>query len=221
MARPDFYVILGVRRDDTPARIRAAYRALAKRHHPDRAGSGTTPRFQEIAEAYRTLADPARRRAYNAALDEAAGAGATPEERSAPEPIRVEAIDPFDPSASVRPSWEALQERYLRNFTGGWAPKSELVEGLNLEVLLSAEEALRGVEVPIEVPTLQACDACEGEGHVLFFPCAACGRTGRLLVPETVLLHLRPPVLSGTAFEIPLDHLGVHNFYLRVLPVVQ
>jgi hypothetical protein len=40
-------------------------------------------------------------------------------------------------------------------------------------------------------------------------------------VPETVLLRLRPPVVSGTAFEIPLDHLGVHNFYLRVLPVVQ
>jgi DnaJ-class molecular chaperone len=94
------------------------------------------------------------------------------------------------------------------------------VEGLNVEVLLSTEEAMRGVVLPIEVPTLQACDTCGGTGHDWPFPCTRCRGLGRLLVPETVELHLRPPVSPGTICEVPLDRLGVHNFYLRVHALV-
>jgi molecular chaperone DnaJ len=171
MARPDFYIVLGVGRGETLEGIRAAYRELAKRHHPDLAGASTTARFQEIGEAYRTLSDPARRRAYDASLEE----GIPPSRvADAPQPARAEPLDPFDPSSSFRPSLEALQQRFLRNFEPAWSPKAELVEGLNLEVVLSPEEAMRGVRVPIEIPTLQACEDCGGAGQVWLYPCPAC-----------------------------------------------
>lgn len=155
MARPDFYVVLGVDPDDPPERIRAAFRRLAKRHHPDRAGGHDTGRFREISEAYRTLSDPEARRAYDASRGGGGGRKAA---------------------------------------NGGWAPPAELVEGLNVDVVLSPEEAMLGVVVPIEVPTPSAS--------------------------RVVHLRLRPPVLSGAVHEIWLDHLGVRNFLLRVRPVV-
>jgi DnaJ-class molecular chaperone len=218
MARPDFYVILGVHRHDTPERIRAAYRRLAKRLHPDRAGDESTRRFQEISEAYRTLSDPGARRAYDAgdASETAPRASA-----ATAEPLHADPVELFDRAARYRPSFDSLQERYLRNFSGGWVPKGEVIDGLNVEVLLSAEEARRGLVVPIEVPTLEPCDACDGAGELWTFPCTACRRLGRVVVPRTLNLHLRPPVASGSVHEIPLDHLGVHNFFLRVYTAVQ
>ena len=57
----DFYALLGVTPDATPAQIRSAYRKLAKQCHPDvNNSSDAADRFREITEAYDTLTDPDR-----------------------------------------------------------------------------------------------------------------------------------------------------------------
>lgn len=53
--RDEPHRVLGVPRDASEAEVRRAYRALAKRHHPD-AGQGSTARFLEIQAAYEALA---------------------------------------------------------------------------------------------------------------------------------------------------------------------
>jgi molecular chaperone DnaJ len=68
MEERDHYVVLGVARDASPQAIRSAFRALAKSHHPDRAGPESATRFARIYEAYATLSDAAARRAYDAEL---------------------------------------------------------------------------------------------------------------------------------------------------------
>lgn len=69
-ARPDYYAVLGVARDADADEVRAAYKALAARHHPDRnpAEGGASDRFKVVVEAYAILRDPARRRAYDEGL---------------------------------------------------------------------------------------------------------------------------------------------------------
>jgi curved DNA-binding protein CbpA len=64
----DYYLVLGVRQDATLRRIRDAFRELALRHHPDRAGAQSTRHFQDIVEAYEALSDPVQRAAHDAAL---------------------------------------------------------------------------------------------------------------------------------------------------------
>src|SRR5215831_4358355 len=64
----DLYVLLGVARAATGAEIRRAYRVLALKHHPDRAGAAGAETFARIAEAYRMLSDPTARSAYDAHL---------------------------------------------------------------------------------------------------------------------------------------------------------
>jgi len=59
----DYYQILGVDRSADDDAIKKAYRKLASQYHPDKGGD--TARFQEIQEAYSTLGDAQKRRAYD------------------------------------------------------------------------------------------------------------------------------------------------------------
>ena len=62
----DYYKILGVARDATKEEIGRAYRALAKRYHPDvNPDRNAQKRFIEITEAYQILSDPKKRRVYD------------------------------------------------------------------------------------------------------------------------------------------------------------
>ncbi|MEW6251986.1 MAG: DnaJ domain-containing protein, partial [Planctomycetota bacterium] len=64
----DPYGILGVPRSATQDQIKAAYRRLAKQHHPDRNPSNRAAaeqRFKEIHAAYEVLGDQRRRAEYD------------------------------------------------------------------------------------------------------------------------------------------------------------
>lgn len=61
------YDVLGVRPDASPADIRRAYLALARRHHPDRVG-GSLERMRVVNEAWATLGDPEQRQRYDRTL---------------------------------------------------------------------------------------------------------------------------------------------------------
>lgn len=60
----DLYEILGVAKDATKEEIKAAYRKLARKYHPDREG-GDKERFQELQRAYMTLYDNRARKKYD------------------------------------------------------------------------------------------------------------------------------------------------------------
>eukprot|EP00941_MAST-03F_sp_MAST-3F-sp1_P004933 g4933.t1 len=62
---PNFYEILGVPKTATKREIQKAYRRLAIKHHPDKEG-GDAELFKKIGEAYATLSDDEKRRAYDA-----------------------------------------------------------------------------------------------------------------------------------------------------------
>lgn len=63
----DHYATLGVPYDATPEELRAAYRQLAKKLHPDATSSAAlnTERFAAVSEAYEVLSDRSRRAAYD------------------------------------------------------------------------------------------------------------------------------------------------------------
>lgn len=67
----DYYQVLGLTRDASPAQIRAAYIRHAKRHHPDLAPRHALPgRLQEVQQAYRCLSDAQTRAFHDRALRE-------------------------------------------------------------------------------------------------------------------------------------------------------
>lgn len=216
MERKTYYMILGVESTESPTGIRAAYRDLAKRLHPDVAGERATRAFQEISEAYDVLSDPQRRRDYNDSLRRSSQGEVVEVRRVPAEPLVRGPITLLGRREGMRPSFEAMHERFLRNFTGIGTPKSERVEGLNFEVLLSPEEATRGCVVPVGVPVFTRCPECRGSGRDWVFPCAYCRQRGMIENEEVVRIRVPPMVPPGSIFEIPLRGFGIHNFYLRL-----
>ncbi len=223
--QPTYYVVLGVAGDESAAGIHAAYRELAKKYHPDVSGDAGPPRFQEIAEAYRVLSDPQSRRRYDGRLRSARPGGARPPSaasaavRARAGPLRGPASVLGDPEAT-RPSFEAMLERFRRNFTGAGVPKSERLEGLNFDLVLTPEEAARGGWLEVGVPAFAACPECGGSGYAWLFPCARCGQQGVVESERLVRIDVPPLTPSGSIVEVPLGGLGVHNFYLRLHVVV-
>ena len=193
-----YYMILGVSPTESPGGIRSAYRELAKRLHPDVAGQQATRAFQEITEAYDVLSDPQRRRAYNDELRHAENAEVAPVRPAPPArtPGRI-----FGAAEAIRPS--------------------EALDGLNIEVVLTPEEGRRGCVLPIGVPVFRRCPECGGSGCGWLFPCLACGQQGTIEDEAMVYVRIPPMARSGSIFEMPLQGLGIHDFYLRLYVSVE
>ena len=68
MSKRDYYEVLGVARNAGDEELKKAYRRCAMKHHPDRnpGDAAAEAAFKECKEAYEVLADPSRRRAYDA-----------------------------------------------------------------------------------------------------------------------------------------------------------
>ena len=81
MPERDYYEVLGVARDATPEAIKKAYRALARKHHPDvnPGDKSAEAKFKELQQAYDVLADQEKRARYDryghAAFEGMAAAG--------------------------------------------------------------------------------------------------------------------------------------------------
>jgi curved DNA-binding protein len=65
----DYYQVLGVERNADPKQIKAAYRKLARKWHPDlhtgKKKDEAEEKFKQINEAYEVLSDPDKRAKYD------------------------------------------------------------------------------------------------------------------------------------------------------------
>jgi len=79
MVRRDYYEVLGIGRNATEARIKSAYRKLARKYHPDvNKSPDAVEKFKEATEAYEVLSDSQRRQMYDQ-FGHAGPAGVGPE----------------------------------------------------------------------------------------------------------------------------------------------
>ncbi|MFG0307372.1 MAG: DnaJ C-terminal domain-containing protein [Phycisphaerales bacterium JB040] len=79
MSKRDWYSVLGVERSASPEEIKAAYRKLARKLHPDvNKSPDAQQKFSELQEAYETLSDPEKRKLYDRFGHAAESAGFRP-----------------------------------------------------------------------------------------------------------------------------------------------
>lgn len=181
----DLYHILGVEPDADSEGIRQAYRREAKRSHPDASGNcRSAGRFRAVEEAYQTLRDPQRRRAYDRRLG---GAGRVSAERGEPVPVRVR-----EPA----PGGEAFA-------AAGLAPWRRGGEAL-LEVLLSLEEALRGAVIPLRLPLRRPCPDCGDLPQWARWGCPTCGGRGTVRSECRLDLQIPAGLRDGGEFRCEL-----------------
>jgi molecular chaperone DnaJ len=156
VAVKDLYETLGVARGAPQDEIKKAYRKLARQYHPDAnpGDASAEERFKEVQGAYDVLSDPDKRKQYDA-FGSANGRG------------------PGGPGpGGFRFDTEGFDLGDLGDIFGGLfgqrgAPRQERGQrgrDLEVEVRLSFEDSLRGVETTIPVELETACRECGGSG---------------------------------------------------------
>ena len=177
MAKRDFYEVLGVPKNADEAALKSAFRKLAMQYHPDKNPGDTEAerKFKEINEAYQVLSDPQKRGAYDrfghAAFEGGGGGG--------PGGFGQ------DFSGSMSDIFEDIFGDVFggggRRGGGGRARERGADLRYNLDITL--EEAFKGKNATIKVPTAIQCDACNGTGAKpgsKAKTCGTCGGAGRV-----------------------------------------
>jgi molecular chaperone DnaJ len=161
MAKRDYYTVLGLNRDAAEEDVKKAYRKLAMKFHPDRntEDKHTEDKFKEAKEAYEVLSDARKRAAYDqfghAGVDPSAGFGAAGARGFG----SGEGFGGFaDAFGDIFGEIFGQQGRGSRG--NGVFRGSDLRYNLDL----SLEEAARGAEVKIRIPTMETCETCHGSG---------------------------------------------------------
>ncbi len=161
------YELLGVSSDASESEIKAAYRMLARKFHPDSGRPGDVERFRKIQEAYEILSDPARRRDYDRAR-----------------------------SHSVPVSWTGGFEEPLAPFREVSA-RPRRVPPVELDIVLSEDEAVRGGDAVFEIAKDIDCPDCGGSGFGFYGWCPACRGEGGVVARERIRFRIPPGAASG------------------------
>jgi len=199
MSKRDYYTVLGLPRDASEEDIKKSYRKLAMKYHPDRNpdDKSAEDKFKEAKEAYEVLCDARKRAAYDqfghAGVDPSAGGrgfGGGPEG--------------FGGFA------DAFGDIFGEIFGQGRGGRGNGVyrgADLRYKLELSLEEAAKGTEVKIRIPTMEECGTCHGNGAkpgTQPKQCPTCNGRGEVRVSQGFFsIQQTCPQCHGTGKVVP------------------
>nr|XP_027124507.1 uncharacterized protein LOC113741211 [Coffea arabica] len=207
---PDYYSVLSVSKNASLQDIKAAYRKLARKYHPDvNKKPGAEEKFKEISAAYEVLSDDEKRSAY----DRFGEAG-----------LRGDFVGSTSGSQGVDP-FEIFSEYFgeSSSFFGGsgepggfnfsFRSKSRQDLDIRYDLCLSFEESIFGSQREIEVPSLETCNDCSGTGAKTSNSikiCNACGGRGGVAktqqTPFGIMSQVSTCAKCGGVGKIITDH---------------
>jgi molecular chaperone DnaJ len=157
--RIDYYKALGVPKNAGQDEVKKAYRKLARQYHPDRnpGNQQAEERFKEVSQAYDVLGDPDKRKQYDRGTGPFAAGGP--------------GFGGFDPGAFTGGFGDILSNLFGGGAGGGRAGRGRRAgsaqpagRDLETEVQISFDQAVKGAQVPLSVPTSAPCPDCGGSG---------------------------------------------------------
>jgi len=202
MAKRDYYDVLGVQKNSSPEQIKAAYRKLAVKHHPDKnpEDKSSEDKFKEAGEAYHVLSDKERKQNYDsfghAAFENGAGGRGD--------------FGNFD--------FSDIFEDFFGDFGGGSRRKNRKTNfrgsDLRYDLSITLEEAYTGKKQDIKFSTSEKCNTCSGSGSKPGHDagsCSMCEGHGQVRSNQGFFtVQQTCPQCSGTGEEItnPCDSCG-------------
>ena len=182
-SKRDYYEVLGVSKDADDATIKKAYRALAKKYHPDMnpGDAEAEKKFKEASEAYAVLSDSEKRRQYDqfghAAFDGGAGGAGG-------------GFGGFDFNGA---DFSDIFGDIFGDMFGGGGRRGRSnngpMRGANIRksIRITFEEAVFGCEKELEVILKDPCSKCNGTGAkpgTSPETCPKCGGKGQVVYTQ-------------------------------------
>ena len=198
MAKRDYYDVLDVQKNSSPEQIKAAYRKLAVKHHPDKnpEDKSSEEKFKEAGEAYHVLSDKERKQNYDnfghAAFENGAGGKGD--------------FGNFDFSNH----FSDIFEDFFSDFGGGSGKRNRKTNfrgsDLRYDLSMTLEEAYTGKKKDIKFSTSEKCNTCSGSGSRPGHDagsCSMCGGHGQVRSNQGFFtVQQTCPQCSGAGEEI-------------------
>lgn len=171
----DYYETLGVDKKASKDEIKKAFRTLAHKYHPDKK-TGDDAKFKEINEAYSILSDDSKRAQYDAYGSNFNASGGS-----------QGGFGDFDFSQFTQGgqggSFEFDFGDLFGNAFGGGRAQTKRGRDISIDIELSFEESIFGVERTVLLNKVSKCDICSGSGaekNSEMIKCETCNGKGQL-----------------------------------------
>jgi molecular chaperone DnaJ len=168
----DYYEVLGVDKGAAESELKAAYRKLALKYHPDRNpdDKAAEDKFKEAAEAYEVLRDPQKRQIY----DQYGHQG-----------LEGQGFSGFGGFEDIFSSFGDIFEDFFGFGRGRGHSRSRVQRGADLRYDMTLEfmDAAFGVETAIDLDKAETCPECKGSGAEAGSQpqtCPQCGGAGQV-----------------------------------------
>jgi molecular chaperone DnaJ len=197
MAKRDFYEVLGVPKNASDEEIKKSYRKMAMKFHPDRnqdnGAKDAEVKFKEAKEAYEMLSDPQKRAAY----DQHGHAGVDPNMRGGGEGFGGFAEAFGDIFGDMFGQQRGRSGGGRQVFRGG---------DLSYAMEVTLEEAAKGKDAQIRIPSHDNCEVCSGTGAkpgTQVKTCGTCGGAGAVQMRQGFFSVQQPcPTCKGAGKTI-------------------
>jgi molecular chaperone DnaJ len=149
----NFYEILGVEKTTSDEDVKKAYKKLAVKYHPDKnkGDKEAETKFKEVAEAYDTLSDPAKKKKYNS---------------------RMSFSFDFNRYGDAFGESDATSFKHMKKQN---PPKGD---DLKMPLEITLEEISKGCEKTIKLSKWNTCTICDGTGAKTNKGCTLCEGQG-------------------------------------------
>lgn len=178
----DYYKTLGVEKSASKDDIKKAFRKLAHEHHPDKNKNdpSSAQKFKEASEAYSILSDDKKRQQYDTFGQ--AGAGFNPGAGG----FNPNDFGGFDFSQFTQGGQGGVEfdlgDIFGDIFAGGRRAREERGRDVSVDIRISFEESIFGVDRDIRLTKTSSCLSCDGTGAVKGSgqkTCDKCGGKGK------------------------------------------
>jgi molecular chaperone DnaJ len=176
--KQDYYELLGVPRKASAKDIRAAFRKLARKYHPDLnpGDKSAEERFKQLQEAYDVLSDPKKRQIYDERgfYSDNISSGAPPPGGGGGGDSEVNFdFGGFDfGGGGAEGGGGNFRDLFSQFFRGGGGrgtaiePEQEVGGDLEYQIEIDFWDAVRGAVKKLQITRLDTCETCHGTGAI-------------------------------------------------------
>jgi molecular chaperone DnaJ len=208
MAAKDYYEILGVGRSATEKDIKAAYRKLARKWHPDvnPGDKSAEQKFKDINQAYEVISDVDKRKKYDQygdrweRADDFARASAQGPGRgfSTGDGESGGGFEFATQSGDAGDIFENLFSGFQMGGRGRATRRPRRGQDIEQGVEVTLEEAFHGTARLFQTQAEETCPNCAGLGQVQNKPCPICGGSGKVIRPKRLEVKIPAGVKDGS-----------------------
>lgn len=231
----DYYLVLGIKPSATQKEVKAAYRTLARKYHPDvnKGNKLSEQKFKEVGEAYFVLSDEKKRKQY----DLLKGYNETPKNtENVSQQAKKRASDAYterneEKSTTDKTSKSSKSPQPEKSFNDVFnefldsifnknnfeqpppiQPKPKQTsapkkrgDDITADISITIAEAHNGTTRKVNILHTDTCGQCKGKKHTGSSPCIICNGNGEVSSHKKINVKIPSNVKEGSKIRIPYE----------------